>query len=189
MKIVGFSGLKGSGKSFLAEHLVKKYGYERYSYADPIKKAVAAILNVSYDWVHHNKENYIYFGDDEISVRRIIQTLGTEWGRDTISTNIWVFSLLSSIKASGNFNKFVVIDDVRFDNEAKAIKEKGGVIINIDSHIESGDSHASEQITKISDFKIYNDFTENTLKELDKIIKKVDARYKRMERVKAQVTI
>ena len=56
------------------------------------------------------------------SVRRILQTLGTEWGREQITDDVWV----RCWEAQASRHDRVIVDDVRFLNEAQAVKAKGG---------------------------------------------------------------
>lgn len=56
-----------------------------------------------------------------------------------INDNIWIDCTLD------NCGKNAIISDVRFPNEAKAIKELGGVIIRVERvGLESNDTHSSE---------------------------------------------
>lgn len=61
-----------------------------------------------------------------ISYRRFAQTLGTNVAR-SMDENVWVDYLLKQL----NDKDSVVISDVRFDNEAEAIINNGGVVIRI----------------------------------------------------------
>ena len=57
--------------------------------------------------------------------RQAMQTLGTEWGRNLIYDGIWLHAWERA------FNKCstpVVVDDLRFINEAEMIKRLGGKI-------------------------------------------------------------
>ena len=60
-----------------------------------------------------------------------MQTLGTEWGRNMIGPDVWVrltMHRVDDLLASG---VNVIIDDVRFDNEAEAIRERDGQIVTL----------------------------------------------------------
>ncbi len=59
------------------------------------------------------------------SPREFLQKLGTEFGRKQLGPDVWVETLLSSLDKDKNY----IIPDVRFDNEASAIKKYGGEII------------------------------------------------------------
>lgn len=66
-----------------------------------------------------------------ITCRHLMQTLGTEWGRQGLHDNIWVDLAKAKIRrllADGNR---VVVDDMRFPNEYDAIEELGGKTVRI----------------------------------------------------------
>ena len=86
--------------------------------------------------------SYVFGG---LTPRRLMQLLGTEFGRNLVSNSIWIDHLIERMR-NMNSDKFI-IDDVRFDNEAEAIKLEGGVIIEVvrdDSFYERDDTHISE---------------------------------------------
>jgi hypothetical protein len=80
----------------------------------------------------------------KMTPRLLLQLLGTECGRDIIHPNIWCNSLMSEYKGFqhpqlaevtiGPVVEFPnwVITDVRFPNEVKCIKDRGGVIIRVE---------------------------------------------------------
>ncbi len=77
-----------------------------------------------------------------VSPRHMMQTLGTEWGREMINPNIWVTMAHQRVLHSG---AGMVIPDVRFDSEAEWVRRAGGQII----HLRRSDApkikeHASE---------------------------------------------
>jgi len=77
-----------------------------------------------------------------VSPRRLMQTLGTEWGRQLINPDLW---LILAKQLLLNYGPGMVIADVRFENEAAWVREQGGRVI----HIERPDNvtveaHASE---------------------------------------------
>jgi hypothetical protein len=56
------------------------------------------------------------------SPRELLQSLGTEWGRAMVADDIWIRLALQRA------GQRTVISDVRFDNEAAAIRATGGVV-------------------------------------------------------------
>ena len=79
--------------------------------------------------------------------RELLQLLGTECGREIIHPNIWCNSLMSEYvktyppKEKGNMKVAVmprkeypnwIITDTRFENELKAVKDRGGITIRVD---------------------------------------------------------
>lgn len=118
-QIILISGKQGSGKSSLAECLEemvnargREYIADQFSFAAPIYDMHNACLNV----LKHAK----------IAVPkkdgRLLQLLGTEWGRKIYGDDIWVNIVKNEI---GNFftamedfsHKVAVISDCRFKNE------------------------------------------------------------------------
>ncbi len=72
--------------------------------------------------------------------RLLLQLLGTECGREIIHPNIWVNALFADYKLTrpnsslGDISLGMpnwIITDVRFPNEAKAIKDRGGIVIRV----------------------------------------------------------
>ena len=95
--IIGLSGYSQSGKDTVAEILVKQYGYKRMAFADKIREALYTLNPV----VNAIGNEFIYLqrlvdssGWDEAKknpeVRRLLQTLGAEVGRDLIDPSVWV---------------------------------------------------------------------------------------------------
>lgn len=70
------------------------------------------------------------------SPRYALQTLGTNWGRQTISRDIWVNAMSRRIHdiqhmqrtPSGRDMQCIVIDDIRFPNEFEMVHRLGGQI-------------------------------------------------------------
>ena len=141
--IIGLSGLKGSGKSTAANFLVED-GFVKMSFAEPIKRMLACVGLSSEELYGDRKQEPSYILDGK-TPRYAMQTLGTEWGRDLISPNIWVNIIKNGIKELGG--NFIVIDDCRFPNEIAMILDMKGIIVYIDRDGEVGD-HASEREVK-----------------------------------------
>jgi len=83
-----------------------------------------------------------------MTVREMLQKLGTEAMRNGLHNNVWVNALFADYRApkmSEDFPSKWLITDVRFENEAEAIKERGGILVRIKrSSSESSGSHPSE---------------------------------------------
>jgi hypothetical protein len=138
--LIGIAGPKRSGKDTLAHGLSRALGLPVDSFAAPLRKFVADLLNCSLATLEECKEHPIKWLDGK-TPRQLMQTVGTEWGRDTVHPELWLRALLHRVQYKG-----AVISDVRFPNEAKAILERGGIVIRL--HREgtgSGDGHVSER--------------------------------------------
>jgi len=112
--IIGLSGYAQAGKDTVAAMLVEDYGYTRLGFADIIKKACYAldpIINLDGMRLAHAVEKY---GWDEVKaipeVRRLLQTMGSEVGRDLIDPQIWVELTLFNVRPEDK----IVIKSRRF---------------------------------------------------------------------------
>lgn len=64
-----------------------------------------------------------------VSYRHLCQTVGTEWGRACISPDIWIKVWGESVDNAINCGCDVIaVPDVRYANEAQAIREAGGEV-------------------------------------------------------------
>ncbi len=147
-RLIAFCGAKGSGKSECAKALelietdrhdgsfmyadpIPGYRFHRISFADPLREMLEALgiprRNLSEPDL---KEVPLHkFGGK--SARQLMQSLGTEWGRDLVDSNLWIDLGRERIKSAMRSNFSVVIDDLRFDNEAVIIRELGGMVVQI----------------------------------------------------------
>lgn len=137
--LVGFLGYKGSGKSLAAQALAPM-GYTVHSLAAPIKAAMRALGLPDTALAPAQKElpHPLLCG---CSPRYAMQTLGTEWGRNIIGADLWLRSW-EATRPTGP----VVMDDVRFVNEAEYARKLGAVLIRIvRPGLSSTDMHPSER--------------------------------------------
>lgn len=132
-KLIGLAGRKRSGKDTAA---IALKGYDRVSFAKPIKTMLRMLLLAAA--VPAKEVERMIEGDlKEITTpalgghtpRHAMQTLGTEWGRQMISDTLWIDTALAdaAMNCSGT-----VITDVRFANEAAAIRAAGGIVIRVE---------------------------------------------------------
>lgn len=144
--IIGLAGRKQSGKTSAAMHL-EKSGFVRLSFAYPMRRMLSILL-YDFGYSQDDIELMLTKGKEvpllpfEQSPRHLLQTLGTEWGRNCIHPDLWV--LVAKQKILSAEADYIVLDDVRFENEAAMIRELGGLIIHIDRGGLMTDSHASE---------------------------------------------
>lgn len=128
-----YSSTSACGKTTIANYLESEHGFVRLSFATPLKKMVSVLLqHLGYteelaELALLNKEHPISEVDPRIDVRHLLRTLGTEWGRDCVHPELWLDCWLHSykeLKKKGIDN--VVVDDMRFHNEAEIIARCGG---------------------------------------------------------------
>ncbi len=98
-------------------------------FATPIKQMLCTMLNCDLNMLEAYKESNIILDETGCTLRKLLQTLGTDWGRNTINNNIWV--KLAKKYIILNSNKNIVISDVRFLNELEMIYDLNGFILYI----------------------------------------------------------
>lgn len=158
MILIGVAGLARSGKDTAARFLADELGLYQYAFAEPLKTMLKSVFG---DHFHEGDRSGIC-PEAGISYRRLMQTLGTEWGRYQVSPDLWVnlvgreFDKLKAnpYRKGGAFDarlepggyKGMILSDVRFDSEAEWIKGNGGVVVQLTRPTGTPEvTHASEQ--------------------------------------------
>lgn len=126
-QLVASTGLARAGKDTFTARLVRQ-GAKRMAFADALKEVVAMIAN---------EPSHLYFDDvtkEEFSeslgmTRRVaLQRVGKAM-RDALGEDVWVKRALRQWEATGR--PLTAISDCRYDNEARLVKEAGGVVVRI----------------------------------------------------------
>lgn len=144
-KIIGLTGRAGAGKNTAAAALLE---YRELAYARPLKEAVGILFDFTHEQLYDAKEKEIVDERWGKSPRQILQWLGTDVLRTQLDENFFLIHMKSKIEESfTHYGNAVVITDVRFDNEAKLIKELGGKIVKIvrEEEKEDKEAHSSEK--------------------------------------------
>jgi len=130
----------------VAKWLVEEHGYTIVPFAQTLKEMLIPMLKAlgyctaaAGDLVYKHKE--VVVPGAEVSVRHMLRTLGTEWGRDCIHPSIWLRCWSERIKV---YDK-VVVDDCRFINEAELVRSLGGQLWYVERPgVPRSHEHASE---------------------------------------------
>jgi len=144
--VIGIAGKARSGKDTFAEALQNEllchpvhWNVVRCALATPIKLMVEAMLsyaNIRLDKIGKEEE----IAGLGVSPRVLYQTLGTEWGRNLISKDLWPKLLDAALEGDTPFD-VCIVTDIRFDNEAEWVD----VLFQIDrKECEEVAEHASE---------------------------------------------
>jgi hypothetical protein len=148
--IAFYSDAMGSGKSTAASYLIETHGYELVKFAGPLKDMTRALFkSLGYDDVTVERMvegDYKEVNDmliDGLTPRKVMQTLGTEWGQHCLSQDFWVRIAGARIDNSGP----VVVDDLRFPHEWEFLKGRGFTIVKLERSGAAvvGGGHSSEQ--------------------------------------------
>lgn len=162
--IVGLTGFARCGKDTAATGLVECRGFTRLAFADLLKKVaydtdpfVEAAPGTFRRLAELVDDVGLESAKDFPDVRRLLQRLGTEGGRNNLGGNVWVDPVMRS--AAGSTNP-VVITDVRFPNEAVAVRAAGGFVVRVTRpNVAAINTHSSDAgVASLSvDFDVSND--------------------------------
>lgn len=128
--IIACSGKIASGKDTVAKYIQKTYPEYRFvkkSFGYNVKKVCAIMSDVSLQQQLSRKGKLIFLPDWNMTVGQMQQKVATELFRDKLNYDSWVISLFSTYTEEQNW----VISDLRFKNEAEAIKKHDGIIIRL----------------------------------------------------------
>ena len=136
--IIGFVGFIGSGKDTAADYLVNFHGYRRDSFANTLKDAVANVFGWDRTLLEGRTAEARAWREEvdqwwakrldmpHLTPRWILQYWGTEVCRQGFHDDIWIASVENKMRKTTDN---IVISDVRFPNEIKAIHNAGGKVI------------------------------------------------------------
>lgn len=159
LQLIGISGKKGSGKSTIAEAIQLSFPDVLHTaFAAPLKRICIDILGLPPERVYGSdaakstltsirlRDMPFYdapidcaSGDALLSAREVLQYVGTEIFR-RIRPNCWTDY---AIRTASEHDGLTIIDDVRYPNEADAIRAAGGKLIRLTRRL-SSDAHSSE---------------------------------------------
>jgi hypothetical protein len=148
MRLIGITGKAGSGKSLVASRLVTLANCEAIAFATPLKRMALDFLVTNYGYTRAGAALYLVHKSAKIpelgvTMRHLLQTLGTDWGRMLINPYIWTNITADKIAEKADWSD-IVVDDVRFESEADIIRSFDGLIIHLVRDGCAIDSHASE---------------------------------------------
>ena len=177
--IIGLHGRAQAGKDTVYERALAIWGagiVERRSFADKLYESAAAALGVTakdLSWWKTDLGANVYVGGlhtvwNSETVREYLQRYGTEAHRDIFGEDFWV----QQLDLTGHSNRLVFVTDVRFDNEAAAIRRAGGKIIEVIGDKAGAYQHRSEAgLTDPPDYVIYNTVRDDGYRALDHAVR------------------
>ena len=201
--LIGISGKMGSGKDTLSivinyvadkfapdsigkwKQPVDEFVYENKKYSEKLKYMVCFLISCSRSDLEDREFKEKELGEewDGLTPRKLLQLIGTEAGREIIHPNIWVNALFADyekvMRTNANRQPELfnypnwIITDVRFPNEAQAIKDRGGILISIERPqlIERDFEHLSE--TALDDYDGFDYVINNDTNSVRDLVDKV----------------
>ena len=125
--IVGISGKRGVGKTTSANYLVKKYGYIRVGFADDLKTLARTFFPFTERDFGINKE--VKYKTYDWTPREFLLHLG-----ELMRFHDPAYWLNRALAKCVDTTKNYCIDDLRFVNEAEAIKFTGGKLVRVERY-------------------------------------------------------
>jgi hypothetical protein len=140
-RVVGFAGYAGAGKNAAADAL----GGVVLGFSDPLYAGLAVMLGVGEEALRDRatKELPLPLGR---SPRHLLQTLGTEWGRELVRSDMWIYRARQRVAEAARLGADVIaFSDVRFRNELEFLRDElGGQVWWIERHGVVAGTHASD---------------------------------------------
>lgn len=122
--VIGIAGRSGVGKNTFADMLTERLTEEgfkvtQFAFADPVKSIYSVMFpGDPYTSDRYLKEKQIIPNSGNRTMRRLLQIIGTEFGRRLIHPRIWVNHLRDRVwQLSTKQREVAVIVDLRFTDE------------------------------------------------------------------------
>lgn len=114
---IGLTGGMCSGKSYVAGALVNNHGFQKFAFADKLKEIAFDLFDVR---------------GKSPREREILQALGRKMRE--IDSEVWIKYLIKNIDTKYPSRRSdIVVDDVRYVNEIKALQREDFKIIRINT--------------------------------------------------------
>ena len=137
--IVGLTGIARSGKDTAGVYIERHFGIPTIAFADPLKAALVPLFGITPEMAQgvggYDREQLV--PPWNISVREMTQKLGTECVREVFCKDFLVRRMEAEVDSNEQFFEGFVVTDVRFDNEAQWIKDRGGVILHLHRQVDT----------------------------------------------------
>ena len=180
MTVIGLGGKLRSGKDAIADHLVAEHGFVKIGMSDALHEAMLAIdpivgaigkygpTSEADTWRYSDLIAEIGYVEAKTKpeVRRLLQQLGTEVGRNMMGENVWADIMARKVREHAANGRHVVVTGLRFENEIEAIHRAGGFTWWVlrplaDAPSAGAAAHSSENSVGRNDFgfAIHNDGT------------------------------
>lgn len=148
--VIGLAGRAYAGKTTIGNHLAAVYGFQRLAFADALKHMLIEAGMCTWDECYKDKTE---------KSRWLLQKVGTEIFRKQVHADFWVQQTAKCVKQLVDAGKSVVLDDIRFPNEAKLVHAYlgRGALIKVEryntdgtpyrnSDMAEGNEHDSERL-------------------------------------------
>lgn len=151
--IIGLSGYAGVGKDTLAKYIVElDPSFKIKKFSGKLKEIATLLTGIPIELFESQDFKRKYLEGWGMTVRELLQKLGTETIRDGLHEDAWVNALFSDYHQNENW----IITDVRFPNEHETIIKFGGLVMRLErDEYMPVNMHPSETALDNSPFHYY----------------------------------
>lgn len=171
MRLIGLGGYAEAGKDAVADVLVD-LGWRKTYMSKPLEQALLTLdpvivpnetdsvdllgdIAYSYGGIRYSVVHAIlgYEGSKKLpEVRRLLQVLGTEVGRNMFGQDVWVNIVFAEVDALRTDGFSVAITGIRYTNELAALHLRRGQAVWVDRGGEPVNAHSSDNTLGPGDF-------------------------------------
>lgn len=168
--IIGINGYAGAGKDEIGRLIVKHAPHFRVKkFAGKLKEIATILTGIPTHYFERQDIKNNKMSGWDMSVRELLQRLGTEAIRDGLHPSAWVMALMSDYRQGDDW----VITDMRFQNEYDTICSYDGYTIQVyRAGVKPPNNHSSESGIKSGCFDYIVD-NSGTLEELEEHVKEI----------------
>lgn len=188
VNLLSCSGKKRSGKNTVATIINKLisekhgYTYEEKAFAFLVKTFASMLTGIPIEGWETEEDKAKNLGPewmtfDELGIRQqmsrrlMLKKLGSDACNQNLHPNCWV----NGVFQNWDENKKWIITDVRFPQEVKAVRNRGGVVIRVTRKAtdNAGDTHISETALDNYDGFDYVIHNDGTIEDLENQVRKI----------------
>ena len=175
MSLLGIAGPKGSGKDTAAAYL-QRYcpNSVTHAFAEPVKRVCQQLYLLSEEQLYDAAAKETVDERWNLTPRQMFQRVGTDYVRNQLDPNFWIkhFELWYAEQKQKEPETFVLVPDVRFQNEVDLIHRLGGKVIYVyRPFVHNLDFHESE--TSSTDLQNI-DYTVNNCGSLERLYEELN---------------
>lgn len=119
-KLILLSGDYGVGKSEFGKQIRKHVRFSCIpilALADKLKYGLSQMLDINIQYFYDPDLKNVVLPEYGVTPRYLMETCGTNWGRDMVSVDLW--SVVLKRKLQKTNEKFIIVEDVRFQSELR----------------------------------------------------------------------